>query len=77
MWMLEVAELWREKSKSHQSWDLDAKQLHQKKAIRDVMSEVMEKRNEPLFGECLLGIQLFTSQNSFLGGHLFWSRVER
>lgn len=49
---------------------MNAKQL-QEEAIKDVMSEVMEKRNEQLFGECLLETQLFTFQNSFLEGPLF------
>lgn len=40
--MLEVAELLWEKNKNHHRRDLDAEQL-QEKAIKNVMSEVMEK----------------------------------
>ena len=34
---------------------MDAKQLLQEKAIKDVTTEVIEKGNEPQFVECLLG----------------------
>lgn len=44
-----------------QRWDLNAKQFLQGKVVKGVMSEVMKQQKEQLFGECLLGTQLFTS----------------